>query len=277
MITLGIFAKTFERDAVGEALAAAQSFGFKAIQFNMSCVGLSPMPDEIPPALLQQTRMSMDSLGLEMAGLSATFNMCHPDKKMRLDGLQRMEVLAQSCLTLNNSLLTLCTGTRDPNDKWKYHPDNSSPQAWLDMCRTMEKAIVLAEQYQLFLGIEPELANVVSNTAKAQQLLSEMATDRIRIILDPANLFEQESAQEVRYRIAEAVDVLGPFISMAHAKDRSSDGQFVAPGKGVIPFDYFLAQLNEADLHVPLVAHGFSETEAPLVAHFLKNVEQINY
>ena len=277
MRKLGVFAKTFERERVEEALVAAQSFGFTAIQFNMSCLGLSPMPDHIPPALLQETRAAMDKLGLEMVGLSATFNMCHPDEEVRRDGLQQMGVLARSSATLGNQLLTLCTGTRDAEDKWKYHPDNSSPNAWLDMCRTMEKAIVLAEQYHLYLGIEPELANVVSNTAKAQQLLTEMATDRIRIILDPANLFERESDQEIRYRIAEAVDVLGPFISMTHAKDRSADGQFVAPGKGVVPFGYFLAQLQQANLSVPLVAHGFSEIEVPSVAHFLKNVEQIDF
>lgn len=218
----------------------------------------------------------MDNLGLQMVGLSATFNMCHPDEKVRLDGLHRMKVLAESCEALTNNLLTLCTGTRDPNDKWKHHPDNASPKAWLDMCRTMEKAVELAEQHQLYLGIEPELANVVSNTTKAQQLLAEMATDRIRIILDPANLFEQASTQEIRYRIAEAVDVLGPFISLTHAKDRSPEGKFVAPGKGVVPFSYFLAQLKEADVHVPIVAHGFDESEVPFVAHFLKNVEQIN-
>ncbi len=272
MKRLGIFAKTFQRDRVEEALAAAQSYGFSAIQFNMSCLGLSPMPDEIPPTLLRQTRMAMDSLGLEMVGLSATFNMCHPDEQVRWLGLQRMEVLASSCAILGNSLLTLCTGTRNPKDKWKYHPDNASSNAWLDMCRTMGKAIEIAEQYDLYLGIEPELANIVADTAKARQLLQEMESERLTIILDPANLFEQEEPKEISYRLAEAVDKLGPHIRMAHAKDRSADGRFVAPGEGVIPFAFFLEQLKQAGLYVPLVAHGFTEAEVPAVAQFLKNV-----
>ena len=185
MRTLGIFAKTFERDAVGEALEAAHSYGFTAIQFNMSCLGLSAMPDYIPATSLEETRTTMDRLNLQMVGLSATYNMCHPNEQVRLEGLKRMEILAKACAPLKNQLLTLCTGTRDPNDKWKYHPDNGTSRAWQDMCRTMEKAIEIAEEYDLYLGIEPELANVVSNTVKAQQLLQEMGSDRLRIILDP--------------------------------------------------------------------------------------------
>lgn len=272
MRTLGIFAKTFARDSVAEALEAVQSYGFRAIQFNMNCLGLSSMPDYISPTLLQEARTAMDDFSLQMVGLSATFNMCHPNEQVRVEGLRRMEVLAKACAPLGNKLLTLCTGTRDPNDKWTYHPDNLTTSAWLDMCRTLEQAIDVAYKYDLYLGIEPELANVVSDIAKADQLLQEMGSDRLRIILDPANLFEQDSPREVKNRISEAVDKLGPYISMAHAKDRAPDGQFVAPGKGVVPFAHFLAELDRAGIDVPLVAHGFSEAEVPEVAHFLKNV-----
>lgn len=272
MRTLGIFAKTFEREEVRETLEAVHAHGFTSIQFNMSCLGLSSMPDHIDPTILLETRVIMDHLDLSMAGLSATFNMCHPNEEVRLDGLRRMEVLAKGSALLGNKLLTLCTGTRDPMDKWKHHPDNATTSAWLDMCRTMEMAIDIADKYDLYLGIEPELANVVANAAKAQQLLLEMGSDRLRIILDPANLFERASKEEVKNRISDAVNRLGSYIGMAHVKDRAADGQFVAPGKGVVPFAYFLKELDQAGLDVPLVAHGFTEAEVPDVAHFLKNV-----
>ena len=43
-------------------------------------------------------------------------------------------------------------------------------------------------------------------------------------MLDPANLFETEPAEEKRRIIADAVDLLGDRIVMAHAKDRAADG-----------------------------------------------------
>ncbi|MBX2877579.1 MAG: sugar phosphate isomerase/epimerase [Saprospiraceae bacterium] len=272
MRALGIFAKTFERANVSDAFAAIQSHGFTCIQFNMSCLGLASMPEQVSYAVLQETKTAMDRYDLRMAGLSATFNMCHPEEEARMAGLRRMGLLASSSAVLGNTLLTLCTGTRDPQNKWKYHPENSSRQAWLDMSRTMEQAIGIAETFDLQLGIEPELANVVSSPVKAKQLLTEMQSDRLKIILDPANLFEKASVPQIQYRMAAAVDLLGPHISMVHAKDRTADGQFIAPGKGVIPFDYFLEKLEQAGIGAPLVAHGFSEADVSAVAHFLKNV-----
>lgn len=272
MRTLGIFAKIFVRDTIEDTLAAVNSYGFSAIQFNMSCLGLLPMPEYIPIETLHATKAAMDDLDLQMAGLSATFNMGHPDRKVRLEGLRRLEILAAASAPLGNHLLTLCTGTRDPRDKWNYHPDNSGVSAWLDMSRTMERAIEIAEEHDLYLGIEPELTNIVADPAKAQQLLHEMGGDRLRIILDPANLFERASVKEIKYRIAEAIDKLGPFIMMTHAKDRTADGCFTAPGQGVVPFAFLLQQLEQAGIKVPLVAHGFTEAEVLAVAHFLKNV-----
>lgn len=271
MRTLGIFAKTFQRETVEAVLRAAKEAGFRAIQFNMSCAGLSPMPDRIDAAPLQQIKAALDQLELQLVGLSATFNMCHPDPAVREQGLARLVVLAKASPMLHNPLLSLCTGTRHPIDKWAYHPDNSSRTAWLDMCKSMEKAIEIAEQYDVNVGIEPELANVVSTPTKAKQLWQEMQSDRLRIILDPANLFEKETPQAIKYRIAEAIDLLAPIISMAHAKDRAASGEFVAPGHGIVPFRYFLNQLDQAGVECPLVAHGFGEDEAKAVALFLTN------
>jgi len=69
-----------------------------------------------------------------------------------------------------------------------------------------------------------------------------------------------------------APDLLAPELVMLHAKDRSSAGDFVAAGKGVIPFDYLLKRVQEQGLHPPLVAHGLKEAEAPEVAAFLRQL-----
>ena len=37
---------------------------------------------------------------------------------------QRLEVLAAACRWLDTRIITLCTGTRDPEDMWKWHPEN---------------------------------------------------------------------------------------------------------------------------------------------------------
>jgi sugar phosphate isomerase/epimerase len=202
--------------------------------------------------------------------------MAHPNKHIREDGLKRLEVLARHCRAIGSDLITLCTGTRNTTDIWAFHPENYSSAAWRDMVHTMEQAILIAEYHDLRLGIEPELANVVSDVYKAHQLLTEINSDRLKIILDPANLFEKSDLPKVYALIDTAVEYLAKDIVMLHAKDRTSAGNFTAPGKGIIPFDYFLKQFRLTNVNAPVVAHGFPEEEVQDVVKWWKTLDLLD-
>lgn len=272
MISLGIFAKTFSGTILQNRIISMKSAGFKLAHFNMACVGMEPMPAEIPHTIIQEIQQTLQEAEVSLCGISATYNMAHPDKSVRENGLKRLDVLARHAKEIGTDFISLCTGTRDPMDKWKYHPDNSSPEAWKDMRQSMEKALLLAEKYDLRLGIEPEHANIVSNASQARQLLADMQSPHLGIILDPANLFERATIEEIKSRIDQALDLLADHLFMAHAKGRDAQGNFVAAGKGIIPFDYFIKQLQLANFQGPLVAHGLDEREAKEVHQILRRL-----
>jgi sugar phosphate isomerase/epimerase len=99
-----------------------------------------------------------------------------------------------------------------------------------------------------------------------------MNSKRLRIVLDPANLFEVADGAERHRLIDEAVDLLAAEIGMAHAKDRHADGSFAAAGQGVVDFPHFIGRLKAAGFDGPLITHGLTEAEAPGVGAFLRNV-----
>ncbi len=269
---VGIFAKTFAAQGAEASLLAAQEAGYETVQFNMACLGLPSMPDEIAPIIATEIAKASQSTGVSIAAVSATYNMIHPNVEERRTGMQRLETMMQAAREMGTDLVTLCTGTRDPEDQWRHHADNQSREAWADLLAEMEKAVQLAETYSVNLGIEPELANVVCDAKAAQRLIRDIASPRIRIVLDPANVFEVANEAERRDIIAQAVDLLGDRISMAHAKDRDAAGQFVAAGTGVIDFAHFVSCLKSAGFDGPLVTHGLAEHQAPHVAAFLRKV-----
>jgi sugar phosphate isomerase/epimerase len=45
---------------------------------------------------------------------------------------------------MGTSVITLCTGTRDPENMWRWHPENASSQAWSDLLSSMEAALRIA-------------------------------------------------------------------------------------------------------------------------------------
>lgn len=272
MIQVGVFAKIFERSSILDVLQSVRDSGFESAHFNFAAIGFEDMPEEITPEIIEQIKSAILDTSIPLIGISATFNMADPDAHIRLNGLKRLEKIAGICSVIDIPLISLCSGSRNIRDKWAPHPDNNSPEAWKDMVNTLETAILIAEKNDVYLGVEPELANVINSPLKAFELITEMQTDRIKIIFDPANLFEKASTKEIKSTISFALDLLHPFLGMAHAKDRTSSGQFTAPGLGIIPFDFLFECLQSQNLNIPIVAHGFSEKEAKAVAQYLKSI-----
>lgn len=266
---IGIFAKTFAVTGAHDVMEAAKAAGYAVTQFNMACIALPSMPEVITSTTARNIADASLATGIGVAAVSATYNMIHPDRAVRADGMRRLGVMIRAARDMGTGLVTLCTGTRDPDDQWRHHPDNQSIEAWRDLLIEMEEAAVLAETHDIDLGIEPELANVVNSAVTARRLIDEIGSNRIRIVLDPANLFEIANDQERFTLVSKAVDLLGERIAMAHAKDRDALGRVVAVGKGVIDFGHFIARLNGISFKGPLITHGLVESDAPHVANFL--------
>jgi sugar phosphate isomerase/epimerase len=262
---LGIFAKTFPGQTASEVLSAVTHAGFDCAQYNLACSGLASMPDEVDPAIIEEVKATQ----VEIVALSGTFNMIHPDAQVRGDGLRRLHVVARAARAMGAPLVTLCTGTRHSRDMWHDHPDNNSMEAWRDLLAAMAEAVHIAEQNNVELGIEPELANVVNSARRAKALIDEMQSDRIRIVFDPANLFEVETRERQRQIVSEGLTLLGDRIAICHAKDRLANGDFAAAGQGVLDYGHFIRELRNIGFDGAMVAHGLQANEAASVATFL--------
>ena len=271
MNPIGIFAKTFPRPTPEENLDAVRSNGLGVVQYNLACAGLPSLPERIETHLAQQIGEAAAARRISIAAVSGTFNMIDPIRGRRDAGMHRLSQLASACALLGTKTITLCTGTRDPDDMWRGHPANSRPDAWADLLASMEQALVIAEEYDLWLAIEPETANVVDSPAKARRLLDELRSPRLKIIIDPANLFHVEDLPNQRAVLDAAFDLLGSDIVLAHAKDvRAVDGtvHHVTAGRGVLDYRHYLTLLRQ--IPVPLIVHGLAEAEVEGALAFLR-------
>src|SRR6516225_1848339 len=123
----GIFAKIFVRPSLGQVLDAVVERGLRYIQFNLSSAGLPTLPAELRDTQCTTIREEFEKRGLTMTAISGTVNIIHPDLHARARGLERLRVLARASRALGADLITLSTGTRDPEDLWRGHPENDSP------------------------------------------------------------------------------------------------------------------------------------------------------
>ena len=268
---LGIHLSTFRRPTFEAALDAAAEQELDCIHVNFSLADLQPLREQFDAALVERFAAAAGKRKLDIVSVSGTFNMIHPDQSVRQEGMRRLELAAAAAAALGGPLVTLCTGTRDPDDMWRAHPDNTSGVAWSDLLRSLERALQIAEQHDVELGIEPETSNVVQTAGAARQVLAEFESPRLKIILDPANLFHHEElyrmlrapnmGQLMRNRIEPAIDLLGPDIRMVHAKEIGPDGLpgGLGAGKGKINWRYIITALKRAGFDGPVILHDLPE------------------
>jgi sugar phosphate isomerase/epimerase/pimeloyl-ACP methyl ester carboxylesterase len=269
---LGIFAKTFVRPNLADTLDAVAHGGFDCVQFNFACAGLPSLPERIDPRLVSAAACELKRRHLAVAAVSGTFNMIDPDPDRRREGLRRLEGIAASCAELGAPMVALCTGTRDPQDMWRAHPQNDSAAAWQDLQASMREALKIADRHNVCLGVEPETANVVNSASKARRLLDEMESPRLKIIMDAANLFLPGQGAHMAEILDEAFALVGRDIALAHAKDFRDGADFahVAAGRGMLDWPRLLRLFRAAGFDGPLLLHGLAEEEVKASAAFLR-------
>lgn len=270
-VTLGIFAKTFVRPGIDEVFDAVAQLGVSCVQFNLSSAGLPTLPDAVEPVLLERIRRAASERRIAIAAVSGTFNMIHPDALQRRHGLRRLEILAGACAGLGAPVVTLCTGTRDPDDMWRAHPQNDSAEAWRDLLASLAEALAFAETHGICLGIEPETGNVIRSARHARRLLDELKSSRLKVVMDAANLFAPGDVSRMPEVLEEAFDLLGADVLLAHAKELGGDASpaNLAPGEGLLDWDRYLGLLQKAGFEGPLILHGCGEADAARGIEFL--------
>ncbi len=268
---LGIHINTFRQPSLEDRLDAVQSHGLACIQFNWKAVGPESMPQRIDDALLTQTAGALTDRRISVATVSGTFNMIDPDPNRRRGGLRRLEVIASAARRLGTSVITLCTGTRDPDDMWRRHPHNDSPEAWRDLIESMTAAVHVAEKHDVTLAFEPEVANVVDSARKGRRLLDEIGSPRLKVIMDGANLFHAGELPRMHEILDEAFELLGPDIVLGHAKDLDRDGEGgqIPAGQGLLDYGRYLGLFGKAGFRGPLILHSLGEADVKGCVEFL--------
>jgi sugar phosphate isomerase/epimerase len=267
-----IFSRTYAMKSVAEVIGAAAMDGYEGIQANLSSAGLTSLPGAMPPGVAAQFTQAARAQGIRLVALSGTYNMAHPDVKVRKASRAGFKNVVSAAREMGAPIVSLCTGSRDPRDMWKFHPENDSDDAWNNLRSELEFALRLAQEAGIRLAIEPEPANVIRDARAAKKILNEMTSTHLGILLDAANLLTPETLSRQHAVIEEATGLLGGTILLAHAKDINASGQVVAPGEGEVDLLAFTKALRRVGYDDALVAHGFAAAKAGVAAKVLQKI-----
>ena len=274
---LGIFSPEICAKNIPELFEKAKNYGLTQMQFDFLSICDEEMPAVITEDQLNEISNCAKETGIKIVAINGTFNMAHPDREVRLLGVERFELITKASKKLSCGLVTICTGSRNTESMWTPHPQNDSKEAWDDMAETMRALLSIAERYDLLLGMETEASNIIDTPQKAVKIIQEMESKRLRIIMDCANLFRAGMAKKenVKPVISEAFELMGEYVTLAHAKDiMEGEGfEFYGAGKGIVDFAFFYCELKKVGYKGGMILHGTrEESQIPESVSFLKSV-----
>ena len=270
---IGIFSRTF-CGSMEEAFLAVRNCGLARTHLNLLTCGMETMPSAVDENAVSEIARTARETGVLLDGLSGTFNMIAPDLREREEGISRFKVLCEIASLLGIPMISLCTGSRNPESKWKWDDRNLLPDAWDDLLSTTEGILADADSLGIILGVETEASNIINTPERARLYLDRFRSPNLKIIMDAANLFETGDSPGMRQTIEDAFALLGGDIVQAHAKDlKAGPGlAFAAAGKGIIDFPHYIKQLNKHGFRGTIMLHGLEAEEALGSAAFLRDV-----
>lgn len=104
-----------------------------------------------------------------------------------------------------------------------------------------------AEKYDVEIAIEPCVLDVIPSSKRMVDFISQVGSDRIKVLLDPANLIANDSEKDMFMYLA-------PHIAYFHGKDRKvNDTYGRAIGDGDINWPLFLQLYHQYTNGVPFI------------------------
>jgi len=261
----GIFARVFPRGDAASVAGAVHDAGYRLTQLNLSVLGAETLPDiggwrDVDPVAVS---MAFEHAGVEIWGLSGTYNMAHPDAEVRRAGTRRARALIARAREFGAGVVTLCTGSRSRRSMWEAHPDNASGGAWSDMMTELSLLVNQARTADVVLGIEPEPGNVVADAAAGSRLARELGdgAERLGFILDPANLLAGAAPEAHEPVLRDAFASLGERTVCVHAKDLVPWEETIA-GRGRVDYRLVGELMRSLPADVPVIVQDVPATRA---------------
>lgn len=280
---IGVCTTDFAPHPAMQLFRKMADMGFAVAQLAFCSItecGFTASPEiEIPGAVsveaLDTIRRASRETGVPIGAVNGTWNMAHPDKAIREEGLRRFSGFLDAVAALECPIVSLCSGSRSRESLWRFDAATALPDAWDDMLDSMRRATAMAEQRGITLAIETEASNVIDTPEKARRIMDEVGSPNLKMILDPANLFHNGEAhpQNVRSALEQAMRGFGGDIVLAHGKDiREGDGiDFCGTGFGIVDFPYMIGLLRDAGYTGDMMLHGiYREEDMPGCLDFMR-------
>jgi sugar phosphate isomerase/epimerase len=115
--------------------------------------------------------------------------------------------------------LVVCPGNYHPSGFMQTDPRNHTAGAIDELARGLAPLVELAEQHGARISIEPYLKGVINSPARFGALKQRVASDALRINVDPSSLYDYADLLDPRAKVQEVCSSLAGDYGLVHIKE----------------------------------------------------------
>ena len=187
------------------------------------------------------------SVGVKIHSIGVYTNLIHPDESERRVNMAYFEAMMKIARAMDVQTLITEAGHYYSGKPETGVPYDFREDVWKQMVATAKQLAQLAQRHDCIVLFEPFYRGFLASAKRVRVFLEDVASPRIRVLLDPANLLELNDLEEM-------FSQLGPWIDCLHAKDRKLHvDQGVAAGKGDLDYPKFIRLAAEHTPSAPLI------------------------
>lgn len=245
-----------------ERLKEVKKQGFSCVHLALSKVLDKPLAEAeaLTPGYAMYLRHLFEKNELDIAVLGCYLNLANPNEEKLKEITNKYLAHIRFASLLGCGVVGTETGA--PNEGYKYEPACHGEEALALFIKNLRPVVKYAEQMGVIFAIEPVWKHIVWNPGRARQVLDEIASPNLQIILDPVNLLDISNYEQQVEIVEEAIEILGKDVAVVHLKDyevKEDKLESIAAGTGRMNYDAILKFVKERKPYI----HATLENTVP--------------
>ncbi|OQR00506.1 sugar phosphate isomerase/epimerase family protein [Ligilactobacillus salivarius] len=195
--------------------------------------------------LANEVKKKFNNNGINISILGCYVNIIHPDIRERKQVIQQFKDYLAYAKSFGAGIVATETGSVD--NSFRPLKENYSSDIVNETILEIRKLVEEAEKLGVLIGIEPGVNHPIHDIETTLQVLKDIDSPNLKIILDPMNLVVKPEDDEVEI-VSNAISLLKSNIYAFHIKDYdfiNGEKKVAAFGKGIAPLEQVISQIKD--------------------------------
>ncbi|WP_173917221.1 sugar phosphate isomerase/epimerase [Halobacillus sp. Marseille-Q1614] len=271
-MTVGVLAHLFGKMSYKEIAYKTGAKNFKHVQLALWKAFNDydfTKPGVLSPGLALDIAEEFDKHKVSISVLACYLHFFHEDEAVRRENLERFKELIRHARFFGAPMVACEVGKVT---------NKATGEEWSILREGLEELVEEAEKWGVYIGIEPANEHLIGTAESLSQMLEEVPSPNIGVVLDPGNLVHTNNFSQQDEVIRQAFDLLGERIIACHAKDRiiREDGeiQTVVPGKGDINYELYMELLEQYKPQVQIIMEAAKEHQMLEARSYIEGIRE---